>query len=63
MMLTLPQLPLDFNRKIKLSNDGGPLSSDTGVFLFREFDEKLGFTQRLANHLHLNLKFRTLIIQ
>src|SRR5690554_4253783 len=54
MMLTLPQLPLDFNRKIKLSNDGGSLSSDTGVFLFREFDEKLGFTQTLTNYLHLN---------
>lgn len=54
MMLTLPQLPLDFNRKIKLSNDGSPLSSDTGAFLFLEFDEKLGFTQTLANHLLLN---------
>lgn len=54
MMLTLPQLSLDFNRKIKLSNDGGFLSSDTGIFLFREFDEKLGFTQTLANHLQLN---------
>lgn len=43
-MATLPQLTLDFNRKIKLSNDGGSLSSDTGEFLFREFDEKIGFS-------------------
>lgn len=28
-MATLPQLTLDFNRKIKLSNHGGELSSDT----------------------------------
>ncbi len=52
-MATLPQLTLDFNRKIKLSNDGGELSSDTGEFLFREFDEKIGFSQTLAHYLKL----------
>ena len=52
-MATLPQLTLDFNRKIKLSNDGGELSSDTGEFLFREFDEKIGFSETLAKHLNL----------
>ena len=39
-MATLPQLTLDFNHQIKLSSDGGSLSSDTGEFIFREFDEK-----------------------
>ncbi|TCP16385.1 DDE family transposase [Scopulibacillus darangshiensis] len=53
-MATLPQISLDFNRKIKLSNDGGSLSSDTGEFLFREFDEKVGFSQTLTQHLILN---------
>jgi len=38
-MVTLKQKTLDINHKIKLSNDGGSLSSDTGEFLFREFDE------------------------
>jgi hypothetical protein len=52
-MATLPQLTLDFNRKIKLSNDGGELSSDTGEFLFREFDEKIGFSTTLAQFLNL----------
>jgi len=52
-MATLPQLTLDFNRQIKLSNDGGSLSSDTGEFIFREFDEKIGFSKTLARHLHL----------
>jgi hypothetical protein len=37
-----------------LSNDGGSLSSDTGEFIFREFDEKIGFSQTLVNHLKLN---------
>ncbi|MFD2618759.1 IS1380 family transposase, partial [Terrilactibacillus laevilacticus] len=52
-MATLPQLKLNFNQQIKLSNGGGSLSSDTGQFLFREFDEKLGFSKTLAQHLCL----------
>lgn len=52
-MATLPQLSLHFNRQIKLSHDGGALSSDTGEFLFREFDEKLGFFSTLTKHLEL----------
>src|SRR5690606_20649350 len=53
-MVTLTQKTLEFNRKIKLSNDGGSLSSDTGGFLFREFDEKIGFSKILASYLKLN---------
>jgi hypothetical protein len=52
-MATLPQITLDFNHQIKLSNNGGSLSSDTGEFIFREFDEKIGFSKTLANYLHL----------
>lgn len=53
-MATLSQFTLDFNRKIKLSNDGGDLSSDTGEFLFKEFDEKLGFSNTLEELVNLN---------
>lgn len=52
-MATLPQITLDFNRQIKLSNDGGSLSSDTGELLFREFDDKIGFFNTLDKHLEL----------
>jgi hypothetical protein len=52
-MVTLTQNTLHFNRSIKLSNDGGALSSDTGELIFREFDEKLGFSQTIATHLQL----------
>jgi hypothetical protein len=52
-MATLPQLKLNFNHQIKLSNDGGSLSSDTGEFIFRKFDEKIGFSKTLAQHLRL----------
>lgn len=53
-MVTLTKKTLDFNRKIKLSNDGGSLSSDTGEFLFREFDEKINFSKTLCQYLRLN---------
>lgn len=53
-MATLPQISLNFNRKIKLTNDGGELSSDTGELIFREFDEKIGFSATLAEYLQLN---------
>lgn len=55
-MATLPQITLDFNRQIKLSNDGGALSSDTGEFIYKEFDEKIEFTKTIMKHLHLNDK-------
>ena len=44
---------LHFNRSIKLSSDGGALSSDTGELIFHEFDEKLGFSQTIDKHLRL----------
>ncbi|CEI82362.1 hypothetical protein J18TS1_18880 [Oceanobacillus oncorhynchi subsp. incaldanensis] len=47
-MAALPQITLDFNHKIKLSLDGGELSSDTGEMIFRELDEKIGFSAALA---------------
>ncbi|KOS61630.1 hypothetical protein AN161_16705, partial [Lysinibacillus sp. FJAT-14222] len=58
MMTTLTQNTLHFNRSIKLSNDGGMLSSDTGELIFREFDEKIGFSQTIAKHLHLKMNAR-----
>src|SRR5699024_5415395 len=53
-MATLPETTLDYNRKIKLSNDGGDLSSDTGSFLFREFEEKIDFFSTLLKLLKIN---------
>lgn len=53
MMTTLSQKALYFNRSIKLSFDGGTLSSDTGELIIREFDETIGFSQTIAKHLHL----------
>src|SRR5690625_732314 len=54
MMTTLTQKTLNYNRQIKLSDDGGSLSSDSGQFLVREFDEKLGFSKTIDKYLRLN---------
>src|SRR5690625_2755677 len=53
-MATLTQNTLKFNKKIKISDDGGSLSSDSGQFLVREFDEKLRFSKTIDKHLTLN---------
>lgn len=52
-MTRLPQTTLQFNRKLKLSAGADELSSDTGQLLFREFDEKIGFSQSIFEHLQL----------
>lgn len=52
-MTRLPQMTLQFNRKLKLSNEGDELSSDTGQLLFREFDDKIGFSKTIFEHLQL----------
>lgn len=54
MMTTLTQNTLNFNKQIKLSNDGGSLSSDSEQFPVREFDEKLRFSKTIEKHLTLN---------
>src|SRR5690625_5100491 len=53
IMTTLTQKTLDYNKQIKLSDDGGSLSSDSGQFLVREFDEKLGFSKTIDKFLTL----------
>lgn len=53
-MNTLSQTTLHFNKKIKISNDGGSLSSDTGLFVFKEFDEKIGFSKTIEQHLDVD---------
>lgn len=48
------QINLHFNRRIKTSNDGGSLSSNTGLLVFKEFEDKIGFSETLLKYLHVN---------
>lgn len=44
-MEILQENGLHFNRKFKVNFEGGDLSSDSGLLLYKEFDEKLGISQ------------------
>jgi hypothetical protein len=34
---------MDFNRNIKINFNGGYLTSGSGILLYKEFDNKIGF--------------------
>ena len=42
-MSSLVKTRLECNNKVKINFDGGDLSSDTGMFLLKEFIHKIGF--------------------
>lgn len=42
---------MNFNSSIEINFEGGELTSDAGLLLYRDFDEKLGFTSCLKQHL------------
>ncbi|NLW42501.1 MAG: IS1380 family transposase [Tissierellia bacterium] len=46
-MYSLNNLHLECNNKIKLNFHGGDLSSDSGLFLLKEFADKIGFHQTI----------------
>lgn len=49
---------LNFNRNIKLSFDGGNLSSDTGLLIPRSFDESIGFSKLIENSFQGKASFK-----
>lgn len=48
-MNSLNDKALNFNNRIKFNFNGGDLTSDSGLILLREFDEKLGFSSLIKN--------------
>lgn len=52
-MTRLPQMSLQFNRKLKITSEGDEISSDTRQLLFREFDDKIGFFKTIFEYLQL----------
>lgn len=59
-MGSLLEKSANFNRKIKINFDGGDLTSDAGLLLYKEFDEKIGFSKTIQETLKVkdNAKFR-----
>jgi len=48
-MKIIDDMQLKSNKKIRMNFSGGDLSSDTGIFLQKEFATKIGFEQIIAN--------------
>lgn len=53
-MTSVSEKALNFNKKIKINFDGGDLSSDSGLLLIKEFDEKIGFSQLIKESIKVN---------
>lgn len=53
-MFMVTDTKLESNNKIKINFDGGDLSSDSGLFLPKEFAHKIGFKKTLADIFHTN---------
>ncbi|MFT8318038.1 MAG: IS1380 family transposase [Sporolactobacillus sp.] len=50
-MTSVKETSLQFNKKIKIGFSGGALSSDSGLLLYRKFDEKIGFSRLIQEQL------------
>ncbi len=59
-MDSLLEKSLNFNRKVKINFEGGDLTSDAGLLLYKEFDEKIGFSKVIRKTLKVKdtAKFR-----
>ena len=53
-MFSLSEKQLSFNKKTKINFDGGDLSSDTGLFLLKEFISKLGLDSTIKDYFKTN---------
>lgn len=52
-MNSLCEESMNFNKKVKINFDGGDLTSDSGILLYKEFDEKIGFSETIKANLNL----------
>jgi len=52
-MDSLLEKSLNFKRHLKINFEGGNLTSDAGLVLYREFDEKIGFSKTIKDNLEV----------
>lgn len=53
-MGSLLEKSLNFKRNVKISFDGGNLTSDSGLILYSEFDERIGFSRTIKESFKVN---------
>ena len=52
-MDTIHQNDLNFNSKLKINFKGGNLTSDSGMLLYKEFDNKIDFSKTIKSNLSI----------
>ena len=50
----LQDITMNFNHRLKVNFDGGDLTSDAGLLLYKEFDHKLGISDTVKKLLVVN---------
>lgn len=53
-MGSLLEKSLNFKKNVKISFDGGNLTSDSGLILYNEFDERIGFSRTIKDVFSVN---------
>lgn len=48
-MNSLLEKQMNFNKKVKINFEGGDLTSDSGLLLYKEFDNKIGFSNLIKD--------------
>ena len=49
LLNSVQELTMDFNPKMKVNFDGGDLTSDAGLLLYKEFDHRIGLSDAVRN--------------
>ena len=52
-MNSILEYKLDFNSKLKINFEGGSITTDTGLILIKEFDNKISFSKMIKENLNL----------
>jgi len=52
-MNSINEKQMEFNKNIKINFEGGELTSDAGILLYKEFDEKIGFSDVIHETVHV----------
>ena len=52
-MTSINEQTMNFNKSIKVNFDGGDLTSDSGMLLYKEFDNTIGLSQTINEKVHI----------
>jgi hypothetical protein len=53
-MTSVIDMDMEFNKRVKVNFNGGDLTNDSGLLLYKEFDEKVGLSDLIRSNVVLN---------